>query len=111
MTQDTDVTQQALAYMRHQASKDLADLAALMERTAADWQDCLQGMTDEQAHFQPAATGNPSASPAAGEGAKWGDKEVIGHFLTSERGLNRQVARLAGVAPPPCEAPPVRRMG
>jgi hypothetical protein len=111
LTQDTDVTQQALAYMRHQASKDLADLAALMERTAADWQHCLQGMTDEQAHFQPAATGNPSASPAAGEGPKWCAKEVIGHFLTSERGLNRQVARLAGVAPPPGEAPPVRKMG
>ncbi|MBI2912891.1 MAG: DinB family protein [Chloroflexi bacterium] len=111
MTQAADPIQQALSYMRHQASKGLDSLAALMERSAEDWQRCLQGMTEAQAGFQPPPTGNSSASPAGGEGPKWCAKEVIGHFLASERSLNRQVAGLAGVEPPSGPAPAVRAMG
>ena len=111
MTQQADPMQQALSYMRHQASKGLDSLADLMERSAEDWQRCLQGMTEKQAGFQPPATGNSSGSPAGGEGPKWCAKEVIGHFLASERSLNRQVAAMAGVEPPPGPAPAVRSMG
>ncbi len=111
MTQAADPTQQAIDYLRHQGSKSLEELRALMQRTAASWQRCLAGMTEDQARFQPPATGNPAASPAGGEGPKWCAKEVIGHFLASERSLNRDVAAMAAVAPPPGPAPAVRAMG
>ncbi len=111
MTQQADPMQQAMAYMRHQAAKGLDSLAALMERTRADWERCLAGMTDAQALLNPPATGNSSGSPVGGEGPKWCAKEVIGHFLASERSLNRQVAELAGVEPPPGPSPTVRAMG
>ena len=103
--------QQALSYIRHQAAKGLDSLAALLERTQADWERCLEGMSEAQALFNPPATGNSSGSPTGGEGPKWCAKEVIGHFLASERSLNRQVAELAGVEPPPGPSPTVRAMG
>ncbi len=103
--------QQALSYMQHQAAKGLDSLAALLERTQADWERCLDGMSEAQALFHPPVTGNSSGSPTGGEGPKWCAKEVVGHFLASERSLNRQVAELAGVEPPSGPAPPVRAMG
>ena len=44
MTQNTDIREQALSYMRHQASKSLGDLVALVERTAADCDRCLEDL-------------------------------------------------------------------
>jgi len=41
MTQAEDIREQALSYVRHQAAKGRADLAALMERTGADCARCL----------------------------------------------------------------------
>ncbi|HEU4759259.1 MAG TPA: hypothetical protein VFT91_04675, partial [Dehalococcoidia bacterium] len=76
MTQAADPIQQAIDYVRHQGAKSLEELQALMERTAASWERCLGGMTEEQAGFRPPATGNPTASPAGGEGPKWCAKEV-----------------------------------
>ena len=111
MTQQADPVQRAVSYLRHLGSKGSQELQSQMQRTAADWQRCVEAMTEEQAGFQPPATGNPSGSPAGGEGPKWCAKEVIGHFLASERSLNRQVAELAGVEPPPGPAPAVRAMG
>ena len=45
MTQDTDIREQALAYVRHQAAKGMGDLAVLMERTAADCARCLEDVS------------------------------------------------------------------
>lgn len=81
MTQDSDVQQQVLSYLRHQADKDPADLAALMERTAADCARCLDGISEEQAAFQ--------------YDQEWSIKEVLGHMLASGNGVNREIGNLA----------------
>jgi hypothetical protein len=80
MTQDSDVQQQVLSYLRHQADKDPADLAALMERTAADCARCLDGISEEQAAFQ--------------YDQEWSIKEVLGHMLASGNGVNREIGNL-----------------
>lgn len=49
MVQPDETTQQAPAYIRHQASKGLAALRVLAERTAADCGRCLEGISEEQA--------------------------------------------------------------
>ena len=67
MAQRDDSTQQALAYIRHQASKSLADLRVLAERTAADCGHCLKGIGDGQARFKP--------------GDEWSVKEVLDHLI------------------------------
>ncbi len=96
--------QQALDYMRYQGAKSLPDLAALMERTATDWQRCLEGMTEEQADFKPAVPTGP-----AGED-EWCPREVVAHLITTNRSLNQDIAGMAGIeAPAPAE--PVRAMG
>jgi len=89
MTQDSDVQQQVLSYLRHQADKDPADLAALMERTAADCARCLDGISEEQAAFRPALSG------AEGYDQEWSIKEVLGHMLASGSGVNREIGNLA----------------
>src|SRR5256885_16878769 len=53
MVQQDETTQQALAYIRHQASKGLAGLRVLAERTPADCGRCLEGISEEQAPFKP----------------------------------------------------------
>ena len=58
-----------------------------MDTVAADWQRCLEAMSDAQACFHP-PEGPPPPTPGSGEGQKWSTKEVIGHFLFSERSLN-----------------------
>jgi len=69
MVQQDETTQQALAYIRHQASKGLAGLRVLAERTAADCGRCLEGMSEEQARFKP--------------GDEWSVKEVLDHLIYS----------------------------
>ncbi len=93
MTQDSDVQQQVLSYLRHQADKDPADLAALMERTAADCARCLDGISEEQAAFQ--------------YDQEWSIKEVLGHMLASGNGVNREIGNLTEDRPSAGEA----RMG
>ncbi len=80
MTQDTATREQALSYMRHQAAKTLADLAALMERTGADCARCLEGASEEQASFK--------------YDEEWCIKEVLGHMLDSGTGVNEEIAKL-----------------
>ena len=63
--------------MRHQAAKGLDSLAALLERTRADWDRCLEGMSDKQATFAPAG--------------EWSAKEVLGHAVRACRGVNGQI--------------------
>src|SRR5437016_5049842 len=67
MAQPDERTRAALAYVRHQATKSLADLRVLVERTAADCRRCLEGITEEQARFKP--------------GNEWSVKEVLGHLI------------------------------
>src|SRR2546430_11380310 len=62
-------TQLALSYIRHQASKSLAGLRVLAERTAADCGRCLEGISEEQARFKP--------------GDEWSVKEVLDHLIYS----------------------------
>jgi DinB superfamily len=95
---------QALGYMQHQAAKSLAELGALMDRTAGDWERCLDGVSDTQAMFKPSTPTGP-----AGED-EWCAKEVLGHVLASQRGLNVTIAQMAGVEPP-AEAEQIRAMG
>ena len=50
-------------------------------------------------------------TPGSGEGQKWSAKEVIGHFMFSERSLNQRIAELAGLPAPLTQVPRVRAMG
>jgi hypothetical protein len=102
MTQPPDVVQQVLNYCRHQAGKGTESLAALMERTRADWARCLEGMTDHQAAFA--------------SGSEWSSSQVLTHFLNVTEGVNRQIEQLtagslqelpAEDASKPAETPPV----
>ena len=93
MTQGTDIREQALSYMRHQAAKSMDDLAALMERTGADCARCLEGVSEEQAGFQ--------------YDQEWSMKEVLGHMIESGKGVNREIANLVEDRPSAREA----RMG
>jgi len=94
----------AQEYLRHQGSKSLTDLGELMDRTAGDWARCLDGINDAQAKFKPSTPTGP-----AGED-EWCTKEVLGHVLASQRGLNVTIAQLAGVEPP-AQAEQIRAMG
>ena len=101
MVQQDDQTEQALSYIRYQGGKPLADLAALMERTAVDCARCLEGINEEQASFKPVLSG------AQGPSEEWAVKEVISHMLVSGAGVNREIANLVAGQPPVREA----RMG
>ena len=93
MTQSTDIREQALSYIRHQASKSLGDLVTLIERTAADCDRCLKDVSEEQATFR--------------YDEEWCIKEVLGHMLVSGAGVNREIANLVEDRPSAREA----RMG
>ena len=110
MTQQNDIVQQLTGVLRQQGSRPLNELDALMANTAADWQRCLEAMTEDQACFHP-SEGPAVATPWSGEGAKWSAKEVIGHFLLSDRSLNQRIAEMAGLPPPAVEVPRVQAMG
>jgi hypothetical protein len=80
MTQANDLVEQAVGYCRHQAAKGIDSLAALMDRTAADWGRCLEGMNDQQAEFSA--------------GDEWSARQVVNHFLDVTAGVNGQIARV-----------------
>src|SRR5439155_23991178 len=94
----------AQEYLRHQGSKSLDELGALMDRTAGDWERCLQAMSDAQATFKPSTPTGPEVED------EWCTKEVLGHVLASQRGLNVTIAQMAGVEPP-AQAEQIRAMG
>ena len=110
MAQQPDMIQQITDYLRSEGSRSLDELVALMGTVAADWQRCLEAMSDAQASFHP-PEGTPAPTPGSGEGQKWSTKEVIGHFLFSDRSLNQRIAELAGLPPPAVEVPRVSAMG
>ena len=110
MTQQPDMTQQITDYLRREGSRPLDELGVLLDAVAADWQRCLEAMTEAQACFHP-PEGPVPTTPGSGEGQKWSAKEVIGHFLFSERSLNQRIAELAGLPAPLTQVPRVRAMG
>lgn len=79
--QQPELIKGAIDYCSHQANKGIDSLVALMERTGADWQRCLDGVSDTQAEY----------SPAPGE---WTTKEVVTHFLMATASVNDQIRRL-----------------
>ena len=109
MTQEADIVQQITGVLRREGYRPLDELGALMGNAAADWQRSLEAMTEAQACFHP-SEGPAIATPWSGEGAKWSAKEVIGHFLFSDRSLNQMIAEMAGL-PPSVQVPIVRAMG
>jgi len=110
VTQQPDMIQQITGYLRREGSRPLDELGVLMDTAAADWQRCLDAMTEAQACFHPPDGPTPT-TPGSGEGPKWCAKEVIGHFLFSERSLNQRIAEMAGLPPPAVQIPRVRAMG
>jgi hypothetical protein len=86
MTQIQDPIQQALDYMRYQGAKSFDDLTALIDRTGVQWSNALDGVSDTQATFQPQG--------------EWCAKEVLGHLITANRGINQTIADLARVQSP-----------
>lgn len=88
--------QKALEYMRYQGAKGFDEMIALMERTSGDWSRALEGWSDVQAGFKP--------------GEEWSAKEVLAHVLYSNRGVNQQIAEMAGVESPR-PSPRVTAMG
>jgi hypothetical protein len=86
---DSDMREQALSYLRHQATKSLGELAAQMERTAQDCADCLDGVSEAQGSFKP------ELSDAEGHEEEWSMREVVEHMIGSSRAVNREIANLA----------------
>ena len=72
--------EEALSYMKYQATKGTDSLVALIQRTAADWQRCVTGMSGGQACFAP--------------DGEWAATDVLVHFLDATRLVNRQLERL-----------------
>ena len=110
MTQKANPMDRAANYLREHGAKSLEELEALMGQSGDNWDACLREVSEEQAAFQP----EPSehiATPVSGEGPRWCVKEVVGHYLVTERSLNNAVAGLAGVTPPPDPGPTVSEMG
>jgi len=80
-------TQQVLTYVRYQATESLTDLRVLVERTAADSGRCLEGISEEQACFQP--------------GNEWSIKEVLDHLIyATARQVTERIRHLAVRRPP-----------
>lgn len=111
MTQQANPMETAKNFLHYQGAKDFDDMAQLMRKTADDWAACLEGLSEAQASHQPDPTVGGFQTPASGEGPKWCVKEVIGHYLLSERSLNNTAAERAGVEPPPSPGAAVRQMG
>ncbi len=110
MTQQANPMERASNYLHHEGAKSFEELEALMGQSRDDWDACLREVSEEQAMFRP----EPSEhirTPVSGEGPRWCVKEVVGHYLVTERSLNNAVAGLAGVAPPPDPGPTVSEMG
>lgn len=79
--QQPDLIKGARDYCTHQATKGTDSLAQLMERTGQQWSRCLEGMSEEQASFSPAAN-------------EWTTKEVVTHFLDATAHVNSQIRTL-----------------
>ena len=96
MVQAQDPIQKALEYMKYQGAKSFDDLTALISRTGSTWSSALVDMSEQQAEFHP--------------GEEWCAKEALGHLIGTNRGINQQIADMAG-AESPRPAQRVKGMG
>ena len=80
MTQSPEIIQQAVSYIRHQATKSLSELAALMERTGDECARCLEDVSDAQAPFS--------------HGEERAMKEGAGHMIGRPAGGARPIGVL-----------------
>lgn len=71
--------EQAIDYCKYQADKGVDSLVALMQRTAADWQRNLAGLSEAQANFAPPG--------------EWSARDVVNHFLEVTSGVNGQIRK------------------
>ena len=82
-----DIRERVVSYLSHQATKEADDLRALIERERARLLGLLEGLTEAQASWKPAAD-------------QWSIKDVLRHVLAAERGVVEIVTSLAsGVVP------------
>ncbi len=82
-----DVREQVVSYLAHQATKEAADLRALIERERTRLLGSLEGVSEVQASWKP-------------QPDEWSIKEVLRHVLAAESGVTEIVTSLAaGVTP------------
>ena len=91
-----DVRQTVVSYLTHQGKKDVSAILQVIERERRRLLDLLAGASEAQAEFAPAPV-------------QWCIREIAEHVVASERGVLAVIARLAGVAPPPEQAPAAGR--
>jgi uncharacterized protein (TIGR03083 family) len=76
-----------VSYLEHQAKKDLPRIVELIEEQRARLLTLLDGVSDEQAAFRPAAD-------------QWSIADVLRHVIAAEEGVARIVESLArGIVP------------
>jgi uncharacterized protein (TIGR03083 family) len=84
---DDDARQRLVSYLEHQASKNLPAIIELIEEQRARLMALLDGVTDVQAAFRPAAD-------------QWSITDVLRHVIAAEEGVAHIVESLArGVVP------------
>jgi hypothetical protein len=102
VTTPDDVVQRVLSYVDHQAAKSAEELRQLIDRTVAEFDGRLAGVSEEQARFRPAAD-------------EWSIVDVLGHLSDATAWTARVAAGLArgqttapsgGVSPEPERATP-----
>ena len=74
--------QRVLSYVNHQAAKGPEELQRLIERTVSEFDERLDGVSEEQARFKPAADA-------------WSVIEVLRHLSSVTAGTARLAAGLA----------------
>ncbi len=82
-----DARQRLISYLGHQASKDVPVLVELIEEQRATLLGLLDGVSEEQAAFQPAPD-------------QWSVADVLRHVIAAEEGVARIVESLARGAVP-----------
>ena len=85
-----------VSYLTHQGKKDVSAVVEVIERERRRLLDLLADVSQEQAEFAPAP-------------GQWSIREIVEHVVAAERGVLAIIARLAGVAAPPEQAPAAGR--
>jgi hypothetical protein len=88
VTTPDDVVQRVLSYVGHQATKSPEELRQLIDRTVAEFDGRLAGVSEEQARFKPAAD-------------EWSIVDVLGHLSDATAWTGRLAAGLARGETPP----------
>lgn len=95
MTTPDDVVQSVLSYVNHQAGKGPDELRRLIERTVAEFDERLAGMSEEQARFRPGDD-------------EWSVNDVLHHISSATAwtaGVASALAR-GGATPPAGDVSP-----